>query len=129
MIQRPFWQENPCFSESLRGRSRAKSNNYEADFQCVMKLQIADDTFVFVMRADPEPKVAAIFKSCQCAEARTGADFDFLEAEGFQRRIFLPELEILAGDFLNLRWQDFKAVPKLRQRGRFYGKDVALPAR
>jgi hypothetical protein len=65
-------------------------------------LESADDAFVFVVRADPEPKIAAIVKSCQRAETRTGAHrpqiiFDFLEAEGFQRRIFLPELEILAG--------------------------------
>jgi len=97
-------------------------------------LEITDKTFVFVVRADPEPKEAAIFKSRQRAKTRTGADcpqiiFDFLEAEGFQRRIFLSELEIFAGDFLNRRRQIFEAVPKFRQRGRFHGKDVALPAR
>ena len=97
-------------------------------------LEIADETFVFVVRADPKPKVAAIFKSCQRAKTRTGANrpkigFDFLEAEGFQRRIFLPELEIFAGDFLNRRRQICEAVPKFRQRGRFHGKAVALPAR
>jgi hypothetical protein len=51
------------------------------------------------------------------------------KAEGFQRRIFLPELEILAGDFLDLRRQTFEAVPKFRPRGRFHGNGVALPAR
>ena|SRR5882724_11267019 len=96
-------------------------------------LEITDDAFVFVMRADPEPKVAAIFKSCERAKTGTSANrpkvrFDFLKAERFQRRIFLPEFEILAGDFLNRRRQIFEAVPKFRQRGRFHGKGVALPA-
>ena len=52
----------------------------------IRNLEIADETFVFVVRADPQPKVAAIFKSCQRAKTRTGANrteigFDFLEAE------------------------------------------------
>ena len=54
---------------------------------------------------------------------------DSLEAEGFQAGLLLPEHEVLARDSPNLGRQLLEARPKLRQRERFHGKDVALPAR
>jgi len=33
----------------------------------VVHLEIADESFVFVMRADPKPKITAIVESCQRA--------------------------------------------------------------
>ena len=54
---------------------------------------------------------------------------DSLEAEGFQAGLLLPKQEILARDSLSLGRQLLEARSKFRERGRFHGKGVALPAR
>jgi hypothetical protein len=96
--------------------------------------KFAQQPLVFVMRPNPEPEITAIVESRQRAKTRTRphrpqVGLDFLEAEGFQAGLPLPEFEIFARDFLRWRREFFQTLPKFLQRGGFYGKRVALPAR
>jgi hypothetical protein len=98
------------------------------------ELKPAQKPLIFVVWADPKPQVTAIVECRQRAKARTRPHrpevmLDSLEAEGFQAGLLLPKQEILARDSLNLGRQLLEARPKLRERGRFHGKGVALPAR
>ena len=100
----------------------------------LQELKPAQKPFISVVWANPKPEVTAIVESRQRAKARTRPHrpevmLDSFEAEGFQAGLLLPKQKILARDFLNPGRQLLEGRPKLRQRGRFHGKGVALPAR
>ena len=73
------------------------------------------------MRANPEPKEAAIIEGRQGAETRPRPHrpeimFDSLEGERFQAGFLFPKSKILERDLLNLGRQAIETRPKIRQR-------------